>query len=273
MPTKRFLEIRAGFHPRSRLSHAVFDFDGTLSWLRHGWPEMMRQLFFEYLPATAKTSVGSVGELLLHDILSLNGKPSIHQMRLGAERIQLWGGVSPKPERLLEEYQRRLDAAIVERTRRIEDGRADPDVFVVHGARAFLERLRDLGLKLVILSGTQQDRVREEAALLNLAGFFGPHIYGGTADVAQSDKRAVIQRLLKEEEVPGACLLCIGDGPVELRLAKEAGGVALGVASDEDHNGSGKVHPQKLAQLRDAGADVLIPDYGDLEALLKAVLG
>src|ERR1051325_5888664 len=56
--------------------------------------------------------------------------------------------------------------------------------------------------------------------------------------MAQSSKRAVIERLLREEKIGGAQLLSFGDGPVEIRLTKEFGGLAVGVASDEEMNGS-----------------------------------
>ena len=59
---------------------------------------------------------------LLDDIISLNGKPSIHQMWLGARRIREHGGSAPAPEELLSEYQRRLDALILERTASIRSG-------------------------------------------------------------------------------------------------------------------------------------------------------
>lgn len=271
MPALRHLERRAGFKPRPELSHIVFDFDGTLSWLRHGWPEIMCRLFLELLPPEHQTT--QTHEQLLNDVLSLNGKASIHQMSLGAERIRQLGGSPPSPENLLAEYLRRLDTALAERSRSIQTGQAEPDAFLVYGSRTLLQKLHALGKKLFILSGTQQHRVREEAALLKIDAFFGGHIYGGTADLAQSDKRAVIQRLLAEEQIPGERLLCVGDGPVELHIAREVGGVALGVASDEDQNGSGRLHPQKLSQLRNAGADVLIPDYGDPDAVLEAILG
>src|SRR4029077_7837365 len=102
---------------------------------------------------------------------------------------------------------------------------------------------------------------------------FGRHIYGGTANLAQSDKRAMVARLLQEEHIAGEHLLAVGDGPVEIQIAKEAGGLAVGVASDEDRNGSGNMHPQKLVQLRSAGADVLIPDYRGPDALVECILG
>ncbi len=261
------------FSSRSQITHVIFDFDGTLSWLRHGWPEIMAQLFREHIfPEPAETET-ALHELLLNDILSLNGKASIHQMIRCAERAGERGGQAPDPEKLLGEYQRRLDAAIAERSEKILSGKNERDDFVVHGARNILENFQQRGLTLIILSGTVEHRVKEEAALLDLARYFGKHIYGGTMDIAQSSKRAVIERLLRAEKIAGENLLSIGDGPVEIDLAKRAGGFAIGVASDEDRNGSGQMHPQKRQQLLAAGADVVIPDYRDGAALLKYIFG
>ncbi len=272
-PFRGLVELSSGFSPRPQISHVVFDFDGTLSWLRHGWPEMMAQLLEERLPRLTGEAGAALHELLLEDILSLNGKPSIHQMIRGAERLRERGGQAPDPEGLLREYQRRLDWVIQERTEAIQRGAAQRDDFVVHGARSLLEALDRRGLTLVILSGTAEPRVKEEAGLLDLARYFGGHIYGGTADVAQSSKRAVIDRLLREEGLAGDRLLSFGDGPVEIQLTKEAGGLAVAVASDEERNGSGRMDPHKRKVLAAAGADVLVPDYRDAAALVECILG
>ncbi len=42
--------FQPSYRPRPRVSHVVFDFDGTLSWLRHGWPEMMVEVMRETTP-------------------------------------------------------------------------------------------------------------------------------------------------------------------------------------------------------------------------------
>jgi hypothetical protein len=47
--------------------------------------------------------------------------------------------------------------------------------------------------------------------------------------------------------------------------------VAVAVASDEDRHGSGRIHPQKRTLLLEAGADFLIPDYRDPEAILECL--
>jgi len=259
-----------GLTPRPQISHVVFDFDGTLSWLRHGWPEMMADIFLNRISAQNRQAIH---ESLLADILSLNGKSSIFQMERCAERVREQGGPDLNPQNMLKEYLDVLHGTVGERIEQLKRGEVRPDDFVVHGARAFLEKLRSRGLVMVILSGTEETQVKHEAGLLGLADFFGPHIYGGTANLVQSSKQAVIERLLREEKISGEHLLSFGDGPVEIRVTKQAGGLAVGVASDEDLNGSGKLHPQKVPQLREAGADLSIPDYREPDALLESILG
>jgi phosphoglycolate phosphatase len=267
-----WFEIRPSLSPRPQISHVVFDFDGTLSWLRHGWPQIMCDVFEPRVPAREGESRQALRELLLDEVLALNGKASIHQMMRCAELVRERGGEAPEPEALLREYQRRLDLVIRERTEMIRSGQAQRDEFVVWGARNFLEMLQARGLTLIILSGTIEHRVKEEAALLDLERYFGAHIYGSTADAAQSSKRAVMGRLLREEQITGEHLLAVGDGPVEIQVAKELGGMAVAVASDEEHNGSGKVDPHKHPQLVAAGADLVVPDYQDGEALLERIM-
>jgi len=260
--------------PRPGITHVIFDFDGTLSWLRHGWPELMAGLFLKHVPLSdlTLTARSQVHDQLLSDILSLNGKSSIFQMEKCASRVRQHGGPELLPEEMLSQYSDALEKTIRHRKTAISEGRAHRDDFVVYGARALLEQLQHRELVLIILSGTVEHQVKEEADLLGLAKFFGRHIYGGTADLAQSSKQAVLERLSREENVPGQQLLSFGDGPVEIALTKQAGGVAVGVASDEDQNGSGKMDPFKVQQLSEAGADLLIADYREPERLLERLL-
>src|SRR5215471_17107438 len=114
-------EVRPGLAPRHRISHVVFDFDGTLSWLRHGWPEIMAGLFRQQVQPVPGESEEALHELLLRELLALNGKPSIHQMERCAELAKERGGNSPAPEVLLIEYHRRLETAIEQRTQAIRN--------------------------------------------------------------------------------------------------------------------------------------------------------
>jgi phosphoglycolate phosphatase-like HAD superfamily hydrolase len=267
------VECPAPFPCRPGISHVIFDFDGTLSWLRHGWPRLMFGVFRPYYPARPGEKEEEIYDLLVSEILSLNGKQSIFQMSRFCEGVRRRGGTCPAPEELLREYQGRLDAVIARRAGELQSGRAKADDFVVCGARAFLERLRERGLRLVILSGTIERRVREEARLLELDGFFGRHIYGGTADARAFSKKLVIDRLLAGEAISGSRLLSFGDGPVEIEETKRAGGLAIGVASDEENNGSGRPDRWKREQLLQAGADAVAADFQAADDLLRMIFG
>lgn len=267
------IECPAPFPCRPGISHVIFDFDGTLLWLRHGWPRLMFEVFRPYYPARPGEKEEEIFDLLISEILSLNGKQSIFQMSRFYEGVRQRGGTCPAPEELLREYQRRLDAVIAQRAGDLQSGRAGADDFVVRGARAFLEKLRGRGLGLIILSGTLEDRVREEARWLGLDVFFGRHIYGGTADPGAFSKKLVIDRLLTGEAISGSRLLSFGDGPVEIEETKRAGGLAIGVASDEENNGSGRPDRWKREQLWQAGADAVTADFQAAEDLLKMIFG
>ncbi|NDF01164.1 MAG: HAD family hydrolase, partial [Verrucomicrobia bacterium] len=266
------IEICPGFAPRPGLTHVVFDFDGTLSLIRHGWPEVMLSMFLEMLPPQAGADEAALRTELMNEMLSFNGKPTIHQMVAFAERIRRAGEQPREPQCYLAEYTLRLERDIAKRSQRIREG-ASPDTFVVPGGRALIEQLRARGLKLYILSATLEPFVRQEAALLDLARYFDGRIHGGHEATPPFSKGQVFDRILAEEGITGAQLLSFGDGPVELHHTKELGGLAVAVASDETEIGSGKIHEQKRTQLMAAGADLVIPDYQCHEALVKLLFG
>jgi len=271
---KHSIELVRPISPRPQISHAIFDFDGTLSWLRHGWPQIMHDLFREYLAPGPGESETRLGEILINEILSLNGKPTIHQMvRLG-ELAQERGASAPDPEELRSEYQRRLDDKIAARSMLIRGNNVKRDHYAVHGVRSMLESLHRRGVKLYVLSGTIETRVREEAELLDLARYFDDRIHGSPSDgLTPFSKKQVIDQVLAEEKIAGDHLLSFGDGPVEIANTKEAGGIAVAVASNEEANGSGLMDPWKRHQLLAAGADLAIADYRDAKALLDIIFG
>lgn len=258
---------------RREISHVIFDFDGTLSWLRHGWPRIMCEVCREFYPARPGETEAEILDHLLNELLALNGKQTIYQMEKFVSMVEERGGQAPAPEALLEEYLRRLDFDIRERTLMIKNGQVDRDAFVIAGARPLLDELRSRRLTLIILSGTIEHRVVEEAEMLELSGYFGRHIYGSVADPTKFSKRMVIDRILREERIEGRHLLSFGDGPVEIAQTKEVGGLAIAVASDEDVNGSGKLDPHKQQQLVLAGADAVIPDYLGVQSLIRSIFG
>jgi phosphoglycolate phosphatase-like HAD superfamily hydrolase len=267
------VDLLPTFVPRPQISHVVLDFDGTLSWVRHGWPAIMESLFRDHLPAIAGESADAVTSVLKSVILGMNGRPTIRQMMRFAEIVAERSGPRLDPEELRTAYQSRLDVEIAQRAHSIQRGHATQDDFVVFGARPFLEFLWSQSITLIVLSSTVQERVREEAELLGLTGYFGERIYGGTGDPTQFSKKTVLERILQQDGIAGDRLLSIGDGPIELSSAKELGGLAIGVCSDENHNGSGVMDSFKYAQLRAAGADALVADFRDMIALVTYLLG
>jgi phosphoglycolate phosphatase-like HAD superfamily hydrolase len=270
-PFQGLIEFSAGFVPRPRISHVLFDFDGTLSLIREGWPEVMTPMFVEMLPPLPGESEETRRQLCWDDIMRLNGKQTIYQMIQLAERIKERGGSPREPLWYKHEYLRRLNERIQARLDGLRGGSLRPDDLLVHGARALLEMLQQRGLALYLASGTDEAFVKAEAGLLDVTRYFGTHIYGALDDYKQFSKKMVIERILKEHRIPGEQLLSFGDGYVEIQNTKEAGGLAVAVASDEAHNGSGRFDEWKRQRLLGVGADVVIPDFRDAHALLERI--
>jgi phosphoglycolate phosphatase len=267
------IEFAPGFAPRRGISHVLLDFDGTLSLIRQGWPEVMVPMFVEMLPSVRGESEEAKRNLLYDDIMRLNGKQTIYQMIQLAERIRERGGQSREPLWYKKEYLRRLDERIESRRVELRSGRIKPDDLLLFGSRKLLENLRARNLTLYLASGTDEPFVKQEAELLDIARYFGPRIYGALDDYKNFSKKMVIERILRENEIPGAQLLAFGDGYVEIENTKEVGGLAVAVASDEANNGSGRMDEWKRKRLLGVGADVIIPDFRDAEALMKHILG
>jgi hypothetical protein len=113
--------------------------------------------------------------------------------------------------------------------------------------------------------------VKEEAELLDLTRYFGRHVYGAVDDYKNFSKKIVIERILRENRIPGERLLSFGDGYVEIQNTKEVGGLAVAVASDEAHNGSGQFDEWKRQRLTGVGADIIVPDFRDTPGLLGCI--
>src|ERR1041385_656054 len=229
---KGLVEFGPGFAPRPAISHVLFDFDGTLSLIRQGWPEVMVPMFVEMLPRLPGETDGERHQLMLDDIMRLNGKQTIYQMIQLAERIQERGGRPKEPLWYKHEYLRRLEERTRTRTEGLRSGVVRPDELLVHGARAILENLRRRGLPLYLASGTDEVFVKQEATWLDLTRYFGQHIYGAQDDFKQFSKKIVIDRILRENRIPGQQLLSFGDGYVEIQNTRDVGGLAVAVASD-----------------------------------------
>jgi phosphoglycolate phosphatase len=262
------IEIIRELDHRQAPRHVLFDFDGTLSLIREGWVDVMVPLMVEILAATGTDeSPQELDELAREFVMELTGKQTIYQMIRLAEEVQKRGSVPQEPAAYKQMYHDRLMERIADRRESLRCGRASPDEMVVPGSIALLDELHSRGVALYVASGTDEPYVIEEVRLLKLDGYFGPHVYGACDDYRTFSKAMVIDRILKENRVPGAQLLGFGDGYVEIQNIKAVGGIAVAVASDEAAR-SGKPDAWKRDRLIGAGADVVIPDYSECRALL-----
>jgi len=241
--------------------------------VRQGWPEVMIPMFEEMLPRVAGETTEATRQMLYDDIMRLNGKQTIYQMMQFADRVRERGGSPQEPLWYKHEYLRRLNLGIADRLEDLRSGAMRPDDHIVYGGRALLEELRRRGLALYLASGTDEQYVLQESGLLGLSDYFGSRIYGAKDDYKSFSKKMVIERIIAENRINGAQLLSFGDGYVEIQNTKEVGGLAVAVASDEAHNGSGQVDLWKRTRLLGVGADVVIPDYRDALPLLDYLLG
>jgi phosphoglycolate phosphatase len=267
------VELPRPLQPRPEISHVLFDFDGTLSLIRQGWPEVMVPMFVEALPRLPGESEGAVQEMVLDDIMRLNGKQTIYQMIQLAGRIAERGGEAREPLWYKHEYLRRLADHIGARTADLASRVIPADRWLVHGARALLDHLRRRGLQLYLASGTDESAVKQEAGLLEITEYFGANIYGALDDYKNFSKKMIIDRILREHGITGRQLLSFGDGYVEIENTKQVGGLAVAVASDEAHNGSGRVDEWKRRRLLGVGADAVIPDFREAIPFVDSLLG
>ena len=253
---------------RGRFRSVLFDFDGTLSLIREGWPQVMVPMMVAALreTGTAETEeelTASVEEF----VMRLNGRQTIYQMIQLAEEVRRRGGKPLEPLAYKHRYHDLLMARIRGRLAALESGAAQPEDWTVPGSHAFLEALRARGLTLYLASGTDLKYVRREAELLGLTPYLGEHVYGALDDYQNFSKQMVIERILREHGLHGEELLGFGDGFVEIEEMKRMGGVAVAVASDEVNRRG--VHAWKRDRLVRAGADVVIPEYRRHERLLR----
>jgi phosphoglycolate phosphatase len=252
---------------RGRFRSVLFDFDGTLSLIREGWPQVMIPMMVNVLRGTGTDEPDAELTAAVEDfVMRLNGRQTIYQMIELAEEVRKRGGRPLDPLQYKHRYHELLMERIHGRLAALESGSASAEDWTVPGSHALLEGLHRRGVTLYLASGTDLKYVKREAELLEVARFFGPHVYGALDDYENFSKQMVIERILKENDLRGDELLGFGDGFVEIEEIKRAGGVAVAVASDEVNRKG--VNAWKRDRLVKAGADIVIPEYRRHEELL-----
>ena len=267
------IEIVTALSPRPVIRHVVFDHDGTLSTLREGWEHVMHDLMESAILGDSPHLLGAVllqvREVIEQLIRTTTGAPTIVQMERLTDLIRHFGLVPDAQVGTSDQYKvkytRLLAAMVHERVASVRDGQADPGSYQIHGARQFLELLRERGVRLYLASGTDTAAVHTDATALGYADLFDGRISGATDDSSHDAKRVVMDAIVARLPA-GETFAVFGDGPVELREARRRGGIAVGVCSDEQRRHS--FNAQKRRRLIRAGADLLIADYTRPQELL-----
>lgn len=251
-----------------RFRYAVLDFDGTLSLVREGWQQIMVPYFTDELCQTpgGRELPREQLELKAREFITLlTGKQTIYQCIRLTEEIRALGGTPLDPQAYKDEYHRRLLQRIDGRLKGLASGQIDPETLTVPGSYELLDMLLRHGVTPYLASGTDEVYVLEEARLLGVDRYFGKHIYGAQREYQTFSKKMVIDRIIRENHLSGDELLGFGDGYVEIENIREAGGYAVGVASNEALRQG--IDDWKRERLIKAGAHLIIPDYRQLSQL------
>lgn len=252
----------------------LFDNDGTLSDLRKAWQDMMGPMFIGILQAYSNPHLeyNRAAELVLDMIEASIGKPTMCQAA-GLVRLCEDNGYVGKPldpRKFKNDYNDALEAEVERRY-----SQNTPSKLRVPGAYELVRSLHELELYqgLYVASGTDDGPTKRSIKKLVFSDFFPDDRImgaGGKLEPWQCAKEYVINRLIGEFGIKGESLVTFGDGPVEIKKTKDVGGLAFGVASDEQC-----MYPTRFTKdskrdyLIRSGADVILELPYNIPAILK----
>jgi phosphoglycolate phosphatase-like HAD superfamily hydrolase len=255
-----------------RIHSVLFDFDGTLSLIREGWQNVMVPMMVEILLDTPNHEAeADVHACVSAYVAELTGKQTIYQMLRLCEEVQKRGGSPEDSVEYKREYLARLWERIKTRVADLESGSAAADDWMVPGARSMLDALASRGAVLYLASGTDHADVVREAAALDITRYFGDRIYGARDRYWEFSKEILIGEIIRDNGLQGPEFAGFGDGFVEIENTKAVGGIAIGVATDEERREG--INEWKRRRLIRAGADLIIPDFRQHDALISYLWG
>jgi len=260
-----------------RIKYAIFDNDGTLSTLREGWeqimsPMMIKAILGEKFGETDESKYSKVKSAVNQLIDKTTGIQTLRQMQMLVRLITEFGFV-PEDQILTEAgykaiYNNDLMDLVRKREKKVLEMELTVEDLTIKNSVHFLKKLYDKGIKLYLTSGTDEEDVKHEAAVLGYDYLFEGRIYGATGDINVEAKKMVLGKIINMIGEPEAkSVVTFGDGPVEIRETHKMGGITTGVASNELRRyGLNQVKRTRLIQ---AGADIIIPDFTQFEKLLQ----
>ena len=270
------IELVREVAPR-RITHAIFDHDGTISTLRQGWESIMEPIMIEAVLGDKRNDAEmrfKARQQVRELIDRTTGIQTLAQMQELIVLVRSFGCVPVAQILDCHGYKRIYNDALLAfiRTRRERLARHDlvPDDFIIRGVLPFIHQLYSSGVQIHLASGTDQADVRDEAAALGYAHLFAG-IHGATGSLAHEAKREVMDRIIRDcgaddRGADGSCLLVVGDGPVEIREGHRRGALCLGIASDEPRRWG--IDLAKRGRLIRAGADLIAGDFLHADHLL-----
>ena len=239
---------------------AFFDLDGTVGLIRAGWMDIMVRQALDALRETGTSeSEAELRPIIEEYIFRLTGKPTILQMEALAGNIRKRGGTPLDAVRYKERFLEAIGEKAEQRVKELQNGHRTPEMHMVPGTLAVLQDLRRMGVRLYLVSGTDQDVVRAEAELFGIAQYFDGGVYGSPGDDSPFSKRGLAEQVVANGEAAGPEIISFGDGNAEMEAVKHVGGVGIGLATLEPE--CLRVDPWKRERLIAAGADYIVPNY------------
>ena len=141
----------------ARFRGVLFDFDGTLSLIREGWPQVMIPMMVEVLreTGTAETARPSSTAAVEEFVMRLNGRQTIYQMIQLADEVRSRGGPPLEPLAYKHRYHDLLMERIRGRLAALAIGRGPAGgVDRARQSRPAGDRCSRRGVTLYLASGT-----------------------------------------------------------------------------------------------------------------------
>jgi len=257
------------------IRYAVFDHDGTISTLRQGWENIMEPVIMQAILGDHYNKVDSAVfqniQLKVREFIhKTTGIQTIYQMEGLVHMVREYGFVPE--DKILDKiqykelYNKGLMEMVRSRTEKLKAGELTFEDFTVKGAISFLNALKVRGVTMYLASGTDAEDVRNEAHLLGYAHLFDGGIFGALKDYTKFSKKMIIEKIIHDNQLKGNELAVFGDGPDEIREGRRAGGISIGITSNEVQRFGHD--PAKRPRLIRAGAHLLVPDFSQHKKLV-----
>jgi len=275
------VEIVREFSGKS-LSVGLFDFDGTISDERVGWPNLAVPNNVAYLIALSSPHMEhkQAEEIVVTEIEQTIGIPTYLQMQRLCKVLEDHGYAGPPldPRMLKDSYNDALVGMVESRRAKLRSGEMSMDEMRIDNAMELLTELQKrLSNGIYLASGSDLDAVSESVEYLGYSSFFPKDRIMAAGSLGPEDdaKEAVINRMTGEMGLRGEEIVTFGDGFPEMLYTYRAGGVGVGVLSRDESNYEHLGHftiEQKKQRLLNAGAHILVTNpFQNVPELLNVI--